>query len=229
MSNHRENNQLTTQTETKLPLGASENAQMLMPVNSKNDNKISLGSQEKLEKLALDCENTINQSNHAIADICIEVKKIAKQEKKTIKEVIDSISFDGKLKKMSPQHLNKFIRSKDFFNDLRPMNGISATAGFLISAPQNEDIADELYKQVVGKNLSVEAVKVLIAQMRNKKSKVKPTTKKVAVIDDQAQKIIDFVNTLFSDTQTALQTLTTCCVHLNELIKDQTAIEGASA
>jgi hypothetical protein len=229
MSNHRENNQLTTQTETKLALGTSENAQMPMPVNSKNDNGISLENKEKLEKLALDCENAINKSNHTIADIGIQIKEMAKQEKKKIEEVIALISFDGKLKKMSPQHLNKFIRNKDFFNESRPMNGISATAGFLISAPQNEDIAVKLYEQVANKNLSVDAVKALIAQMRNKKIKIKPSMKKVAVIDNKAREIIDFVDSLFSDTQEALQALTTCCAHLNELIKDQTAIEGASA
>lgn len=231
MSDSKENNLVTTQNPHKIPLSASENGRMPVPVNGKNDKGISRENQEVLEKLALTCEKIINDSNHEIADIAIKVKEIAKQENKKIQDVIALISFDGKLKKMSPQHINRLIRNRKFFDDNRPMNGISATVGFLISAPQNEDIAVKLYGQVMDKNLSVESVKTLIAQIRNKKIKVKPKTKtmKILEISNDALQIINFVETILPNAHDALQALTTCCAKLEEDIKNQNAIPGTLA
>jgi hypothetical protein len=55
------------------------------------------------------------------------------------------------------------IQLARYFDDSKPLEKISITAAYEISAPINADIADEIYESVRGKNMPVTEVKRQIA------------------------------------------------------------------
>lgn len=61
----------------------------------------------------------------------------------------------------------RYMNLAKYFKD-REMQGISLTVAYQISAPVNEDIADEVYEYAKDKNLKVSEVKKKIAELRPK-------------------------------------------------------------
>ena len=62
----------------------------------------------------------------------------------------------------TPQHRSRLMNLARFFKD-RDMKGISITAAYEISAPANADIAEDVYSNILFKNLPVAEVKRQIA------------------------------------------------------------------
>jgi hypothetical protein len=65
----------------------------------------------------------------------------------------------------SQQNRTLFINLASFFKD-RDMSGISLTAAYAISSPANQDVAEDVYQEVLNKNLHVKEVKRLIKQKK---------------------------------------------------------------
>ncbi|MGB4498996.1 MAG: hypothetical protein WBI40_09870, partial [Methylococcaceae bacterium] len=65
----------------------------------------------------------------------------------------------------TPQHRTRLMNLARFFEN-REIIGISLTAAYEISAPINADIADKVYQEALGKNLSVAQVKAEIAKAK---------------------------------------------------------------
>lgn len=64
------------------------------------------------------------------------------------------------------QTRNVYMNFARFFKD-RDMTGISLTAAYAISSPSNTAVAEEIYQEVIGKNLPVKEVKRLIEQKKS--------------------------------------------------------------
>jgi hypothetical protein len=71
----------------------------------------------------------------------------------------------GALCSVGRQHRTKLMNLARFFEN-REIIGISLTACYEISAPINADIADKVYQEALGKNLSVAQIKAEIAKAK---------------------------------------------------------------
>ena len=119
------------------------------------------------------------------------------------------------------QNRTLFMNLARFFKH-RDMTGISLTAAYEISRPQNADIAEEIYAYALLKHLSVSEVKAKIAELKNQAG--------VALVSDENKKIQVFVladklqtykNSVLGDikdlpNQEAIRVLKSCLKELQE-------------
>jgi hypothetical protein len=131
---------------------------------------------------------------------------------------------------MSVQHRNRLILLARFFNDNRPMTGISWTVGYEISAPKNEKIAHQLYSLAFEKDLSVDEIKKLADSLRIKAigKRTKPRQVKVIALTEDASKVIKFIqDEITNDLEKIFIIVTNCNEKINEQLNDKNAIEGS--
>ena len=67
---------------------------------------------------------------------------------------------------LSSSNTGKLINLARFFQGERTLEGIPVSAGYLLAAPNNEDIADKVYNQIKDKNLKFNEIKKIIAQYK---------------------------------------------------------------
>lgn len=65
---------------------------------------------------------------------------------------------------LSSSNTGKLINLAKFFQGGRTLEGIPVSAGYLLAAPSNEDIADKVYTEIKNKNLKFDEIKEIIAQ-----------------------------------------------------------------
>lgn len=92
----------------------------------------------------------------------------------------------------SQQVRNRYMNLARFFKS-RPMTGISLTAAYEISKPDNTDIAETIYEKALNKNLKVSDVKKLIKEMKSP-SDALSTQKKPAIDNEKLNQIFELVN-----------------------------------
>jgi hypothetical protein len=170
------------------------------------------------------------KSKLELGNILIILTHLAKKENITLLELIDSVPFKSSLSNMSVQHRNRLILLARFFNDNRPMTGISWTVGYEISAPKNEQIALELYNLAFEKDLSIDEIKKLADSLRIKAigKRTKPRQVKVIALTEDASKVIKFIqDEITSDLEKIFIIVTNCNEKINEQLNDKNAIEGS--
>jgi hypothetical protein len=170
------------------------------------------------------------KSKLELGNILIILTHLAKKENITLLELIDSVPFKSSLSNMSVQHRNRLILLARFFNDNRPMTGISWTVGYEISAPKNEQIALELYNLAFEKDLSIDEIKKLADSLLIKAigKRTKPRQVKVIALTEDASKVIKFIqDEITSDLEKIFIIVTNCNEKINEQLNDKNAIEGS--
>lgn len=170
------------------------------------------------------------KSKLELGNILITLINLAKQQNITLSELIDLVPLKNSLSKMSVQHRNRLILLARFFNDNRPMTGISWTVGYEISAPKNEKIAHQLYSLAFEKDLSVDEIKKLADNLRIKATgkRTKPRQVKVIALTEDASKVIKFIqDDITTDIEKIFIIVTNCCEKINEQLNDKNAIEGS--
>jgi hypothetical protein len=170
------------------------------------------------------------RSKLELGNILITLTNLAKKENITLLELIDLVPFKNSLSKMSVQHRNRLILLARFFNDNRPMTGISWTVGYEISAPKNEKIAHQLYSLAFEKDLSVDEIKKLADSLRIKAigKRTKPRQVKVIALTEDASKVIQFIqDEITNDLEKIFIIVTNCNEKINEQLNDKNAIEGS--
>ena len=146
------------------------------------------------------------------------------------KEFGQWISTSGLSASTTHQTRTVFMNLARFFKH-RDMTGISLTAAYEISRPQNADIAEEIYAYALLKHLSVSEVKEKIAELKSQAgvALVSDENKKsqVFVLADELQTyksvILDDVKDLPS--QEAIRVLKSCLKELQE--KKDTPVQEA--
>lgn len=170
------------------------------------------------------------KSKLELGNILITLTNLAKKENISLLELINSVPFKNSLSRMSVQHRNRLILLARFFNNNRPMTGISWTVGYEISAPKNEKIAHELYSLAFEKDLSVDEIKKLADRLRVKTTgkRTKPRQVKVIALTEDASKVIKFIqDDITNDIEKIFIIVTNCCEKINEQLNDKNAIEGS--
>jgi hypothetical protein len=100
------------------------------------------------------------------------------------------------------QTRNVYMNLARFFKD-RDMTGILLTSAYEISKPSNSGIAEEIYSEVLGKNVSVEDTRLLIKQKKaitlaaDEVSCAENTkVPRIKVASEAEEKILSLINTL---------------------------------
>lgn len=112
---------------------------------------------QSLENLAAKFIQIDNQSALIKGLILLE----ARERLKSNVEFGKWVESSGLGEKFSQQHRNQVINLAKFFKN-RDMTGISVTAGYLIAAPENADVAPAVYAEVKNKGYSVKKVRDII-------------------------------------------------------------------
>ncbi|MCF7970488.1 MAG: hypothetical protein K9L22_04900 [Methylococcaceae bacterium] len=63
---------------------------------------------------------------------------------------------------LNSSNTGKLINLARFFQGDRTLQGIPVSAGYLISAPKNKEIAEDVYREIKDKNLKLEEIKAVI-------------------------------------------------------------------
>jgi hypothetical protein len=178
-----------------------------------------------LDELAHEYESIDQQSQMLKGRILLEARNRFKSDN----EFGDWVVGVG-LSDTSRQTRNVYMNLARFFQD-RDMTGISLTAAYEISRPQNADIAEELYSDALLKKLPVSEVKEKIAQLKKQAG--------IALVSDENKKSQVFVladelqtykNSVLGDVkdlsnQDAIRVLKTCLKELQE--KKDTHVQDA--
>jgi hypothetical protein len=160
--------------------------------------------------------------------ILLEIRKRYNQEGKTLKDLISGLGIKhSSLLDISPAQRNRLMNLAEFFNDKRPMSGISVTVAYEISAPRNEEIADKLYKEAFEKNLTVDEIKVFIDIFKEKNSTVKLKYDTHVKLYEDAKKILEHVNSLNLNGNAAIKALKECYTKMMESL-DKTPIDSTA-
>lgn len=114
-----------------------------------------------LDELAHEYESIDQQSQMLKGRILLEARNRFKSDN----EFGDWVVGVG-LSDTSRQTRNVYMNLARFFQD-RDMTGISLTAAYEISRPQNSDVAEEIYNYSIFKNLPVSEVKQKIKQIKS--------------------------------------------------------------
>jgi hypothetical protein len=130
-----------------------------------------------LDELAHEYESIDQQSQMLKGRILLEARNRFKSDN----EFGDWVVGVG-LSDTSRQTRNVYMNLARFFQD-RDMTGISLTAAYEISRPQNSDIAEEIYNYSIFKNLPVSEVKQRIKQI---KSITTDVIEKTELLSDEA-------------------------------------------
>ncbi len=91
----------------------------------------------------------------------------------------------------SSSQCTRLIQLARYFSDSKPLDKISITAAYEISAPINSDIADAIYNEIRGKNLPVAEVKRQIALKKGiMNTSVVPTSSETVItVTEQKQDV----------------------------------------
>jgi hypothetical protein len=107
----------------------------------------------------------------------------------------------------SQPHRTRLMNLARFFDETKhPLEKISVTAAYEISAPINADVADEIYKAVRGKNIPVAEVKRQIALKKGVKNtsiiptSVEPVVEKISVSVFEISPSQTVTNSIITDT-----------------------------
>ena len=65
---------------------------------------------------------------------------------------------------LNSSNTGKLINLAKFFQNGRTLDGIPLSAGYLLAAPCNQEIADQVYIQIKDKNLKLDEIKKIIDQ-----------------------------------------------------------------
>jgi len=83
---------------------------------------------------------------------------------------------------LNSSNTGKLINLARFFQGNRSLEGIPVSAGYLISAPKNKEIAEDVYREIKNKNLKLEEIKAVInSYKQNDVTKEKKTVLEVDV------------------------------------------------
>jgi len=69
---------------------------------------------------------------------------------------------------LNSSNTGKLINLAKFFQGERSLNGIPVSAGYLLSAPSNKDIAIKVYDDIKGKKFRLDEIKEIIARYKSK-------------------------------------------------------------
>jgi hypothetical protein len=160
--------------------------------------------------------------------ILLEIRKRCHKEGITLKDLITSLGIKhSSLLNLSPAQRNRLMNLAEFFNDERPMSGISVTVAYEISAPRNEKIAEKLYGEAFEKNLTVDDIKVFIDIFNKKKSTTKLDYVKTVSVSEEAKKILEHVNSMNLSGNVAIKALKECYTKMTESI-DKSPIDSSA-
>lgn len=111
-----------------------------------------------LDELALSYKDIDKQSQLFKGQILLEARK----------RFPSNIEFGAWLSvnftELNSSNTGKLINLAKFFQDGRTLEGIPISAGYLLAAPSNEDIADKVYNQIKDKNFKLGEIKKIIEQ-----------------------------------------------------------------
>ncbi|TXL06046.1 hypothetical protein BMR08_15700 [Methylococcaceae bacterium CS2] len=79
---------------------------------------------------------------------------------------------------LNSSNTGKLINLAKFFNEGRSLDGIPVSAGYLLAAPGNKDIAPKIYDDIKEKDLKLEEIKEIINGYKSNLSKTVKTKKK---------------------------------------------------
>lgn len=98
---------------------------------------------------------------------------------------------------LNSSNTGKLINLAKFFQGERSLNGIPVSAGYLVSAPSNKDIAIKVYDDIKGKKFRLDEIKEIIARYKNKPIAHRKTTN---VFEREVDKdVLDFSTYLLND------------------------------
>lgn len=121
-------------------------------------------------------------------------------------KTVGAICADGK------QVRNRLMHYAKFFND-REQDGISLSACYLISAPVNSEVAEVVYKEILGNNLPLENVKQIIQEKKGITINEQPVkSKSITSVDLLRSIVLKDVSDVSIDI--AIQVLEDCLTYL---------------
>lgn len=169
-----------------------------------------------LDELAIRFHQIDSQAQLLKGLILLEARERFKSNNEFGQWVVDvGLSADNR------QNRNLFMNLARFFKD-RDMTGISLTAAYEISRPDNASVAEDVYAYALNKNLKVADVKrkietaKSISSIDNNKSKENTISSELTEIEkdiprdeyfDVVKKIIAFVNSFESDPNKKIELL----------------------
>lgn len=164
--------------------------------------------------------------------ILLEIRKRCYHEGKTLRDFVSDLGIKhSSLLDISTAQRNRLMNLAEFFNDTRPMAGISVTVAYEISAPRNEKIAEKLYAEAFEKNLTVEDIKNWIGIFNDKKETTKLKYVTNVSLSEDAKKILEHVNSMNLNENAAIKALKECYTKMIEAIDkppiDSTATQSA--
>jgi hypothetical protein len=182
-------------------------------------------SKINIENLISGFDSVGEQTQLLQGKILLEIRKRCYQDGKTLKDLILSLGIKhSSLLDISPAQRNRLMNLAEFFNDTRPMAGISVTVAYEISAPRNENIAKELYAEAFEKNLTVNEIKEFIDILKDKSETTKLDYVRNITLSEDAKKILAHVSSLNLNGNTAIKALKECYTKMMESL-DKTAID----
>ena len=111
-----------------------------------------------LEELAIRYKEIDRQSQLFKAQILLEARR----------RFLSNIEFGEwrsvNFTELSSSNTGKLINLAKFFQGVRTLEGIPVSAGYLLAAPSNRNIADKVYYEIKDKNLKFDEIKKIIAQ-----------------------------------------------------------------
>lgn len=116
----------------------------------------------------------------------------------------------------SQQVRNRYMNLARFFKNLS-MNGISLTAAYHISKPDNELIAEEVYYQVRGRNLKIEEVDKIIREQKSKWGLLPILYEKkpeIIVDKEKINQVLELVNSFNFGTDAQVKFLKQCILEI---------------
>ncbi len=162
--------------------------------------------------------------------ILLEIRKRCYQEGKTLRDFVTGLGIKhSSLLDISTAQRNRLMNLAEFFNDQRPMTGISVTVAYEISAPRNEKIAEKLYGEAFEKNLTVDEIKVFIDVLNGKKETTKLKYATHVTLSEDAKKILEHVNSLNLNGNAAIKALKECYTKMIEAIDNPPIDSTASS
>jgi hypothetical protein len=162
--------------------------------------------------------------------VLLEIRKRCHLEGKTLQDLIEDLNMtSSSLLNLSKGQRNRLMNLAEFFNDKRPMNGISVTVAYEISAPRNQNIAMNLYTEAFNKNLTVDDIKILIDRLNKKDEFSSPKLEYVRNVSmsQDAKNILGYVNSMKLGRNAAIKAVKECYTKMIENVK-KTPIEGSA-
>lgn len=193
--------------------------------NAMPKTKINLSNNLKHQSLGFlvkQFDDIGNQSQILQGLILIEINARCYQERCTFDEYVEKEEItNSSLCTITHQHRTRLMNLAKFFTEDRPMEGISITAGYEISAPKNSKVAVAVYNRAVNQNYPVKTIQEMIrdemSKLKNKSTNaIKISYTKRVDVPEQAQTVIQLIRQSGISDREALVILKTCYLKIQE-------------